>query len=99
VVKIPVLNVRNPPEAHPDRGIVRFSAMVQDIFPSPEMYLAKRTGGRCGGWGLGEPAQEGDIGNINYSDLSSCTILWAVNIPGETTWCSDEINDENASRW
>jgi hypothetical protein len=94
VNKIPVLDVRNPPEAHSDRSIVRFCAMIQDIFPSPEMYLARRTGGRCGGWGLREHEGEG-IGNIEYADFDTCSVLWAVNIPGETDWCSKETGDTN----
>lgn len=96
--QISPLDIRNPPEIHVERSLVRFRAMVQDTSPSPEMYLAKRRGGRCGGWGLTEDTtNSGDRDSINYADLRECTVVWAVNIPGETAWCSREIDGSISS--
>jgi hypothetical protein len=65
--------------------------MVQDTSCSQELYLASRTGGRCGGWGLVDDAQHvGD--DMDYSQLRECTVIWAVSVPGESTWCAEEID-------
>ncbi|KAF8078186.1 mini-chromosome maintenance replisome factor-domain-containing protein [Lyophyllum atratum] len=89
--EIPSLSLTHPPEAHKDRALVRFRAMIQDTSVSPEMYLARLSHARCGGWGLGE---EGDqsIESINYADLRDCIVLWAVNVPGESSWCSNALD-------
>ncbi|OCH95277.1 hypothetical protein OBBRIDRAFT_767998 [Obba rivulosa] len=88
--EIPTLDVRNPPNTFPDRGLVRFRAMVQDTSPSSEMYLATLGSGRCGGWGIEESRDDQD--GLNYEDLRECTTLWAVNVPGESAWCADELD-------
>ncbi|KAF8185027.1 mini-chromosome maintenance replisome factor-domain-containing protein [Mycena galopus ATCC 62051] len=72
-----------------DRCLVSFRAMVQDTSPSPEMYLAKLSGGRCGGWGLTDDASSEDI---NYADLRENTVIWAVNVPGESEWVASEVD-------
>ncbi|KAF7338574.1 Mini-chromosome maintenance complex-binding protein [Mycena venus] len=77
-----------------DRCLVSFRAMIQDTSPSPEMYLAKRSGGRCGGWGLADDASSADF---NYADLRENTVVWAVNIPGESEWVASEIDGPNVS--
>ncbi|CCM03825.1 uncharacterized protein FIBRA_05974 [Fibroporia radiculosa] len=64
--------------------------MVQDTSPSSEMYLSKSKNGVCGGWGM-ELADTGDD-DVNYADLRECTVLWAVNVPGESPWCSTELD-------
>jgi len=94
--EIPTLDTRNPPEAYADKSLVRFRAMVQDTSHSPEMYLAKRRDGRCGGWGLVDTAHS-DCDSVNYGDLRMCTVIWAINIPGESDWCSSEIDGLNAA--
>lgn len=76
---------------------MRFRAMIQDTSPSPEMYLAKRSGGRCGGWGIGDPDNATTSGqdrreSINYADLRECTVVWAVTIPGERSWAADALD-------
>jgi hypothetical protein len=93
VPQIPTLDVQNPPDVHVERSIVRFRAMVQDTSSSPEMYLAKQPDGKCGGWGLANTTKGYIEGGINVADLRECSVLWAVNIPGETSWCADEIDN------
>jgi hypothetical protein len=61
--------------------------MVQDTSLSPEMYLAKLTSEKCGGWGIVDISPQTDDENaINYDDLRECSVLWAVSVPGETAW-------------
>lgn len=95
--QIPVLSVSNPPESYKDRALVRFRAMIQDTSPSPQMYLAKRSGGRCGGWGLDEtqPSDDDRRESINYADLRECTVVWAVSVPGESAWVGADIDGPN----
>ncbi|KAK2467094.1 hypothetical protein APHAL10511_001352 [Amanita phalloides] len=96
--EVPVLDVAHPPLAHEDRSLVRFRAMVQDTSFSQEMYLARRSDGGCGGWGLGDI---GDALNANaefdYENLRECHVIWAVSIPGESLWCSDAPRVSNVS--
>ncbi|KAG6889789.1 hypothetical protein C0992_004207 [Termitomyces sp. T32_za158] len=87
LTEIPYLN---DPNEHKDRALVRFRAMIQDTSPSPEMYLARRTGARCGGWGLSDPAS---LAAIDYADLRECTVLWAVSVPGESPWCASAVEN------
>jgi hypothetical protein len=68
--------------------------MIQDTSPSPEMYLAKRSGGRCGGWGLADEASSEDL---NYADLRENTVVWAVNVPSESEWVASEIDSANGA--
>ncbi|KZP29893.1 hypothetical protein FIBSPDRAFT_946403 [Athelia psychrophila] len=84
--EIPVLDVRHPPESHPPRALVRFRAMIQDTSPSPEMYLSKLTGDKCGGWGITEANPNVESPDYEYADLEECTVLWAVTVPGENDW-------------
>ncbi|RDB15125.1 hypothetical protein Hypma_005192 [Hypsizygus marmoreus] len=44
-----------------------------------------RSGGRCGGWGLGDDATM-HTDNIDYAILKECTVFWAVSVPGESPW-------------
>ncbi len=68
--------------------------MVQDTSPSAEMYLCKTNTGGLGGWGIQE---ESDVENtLDYADLRECTVFWAVSVPGESRWCSDELNGQNS---
>ncbi|KAI0928219.1 hypothetical protein AcW2_004299 [Taiwanofungus camphoratus] len=88
--EIPTLDVRNLPDAFPDRALVRFRCMVQDTSPSSEMYLSKSKNGRCGGWGI--EFSVGDEERVDYSDLRECTVLWAVSVPAESAWCAEELD-------
>lgn len=64
--------------------------MVQDTSPSPQMYLSKLKGDKCGGWGItSETTTDADY---SYSDLRECTVVWAVNVPGENMWYSKEVD-------
>ncbi|KAG6878774.1 hypothetical protein C0993_008073 [Termitomyces sp. T159_Od127] len=67
--------------------------MIQDTSPSPEMYLARRSGARCGGWGQSDPAS---FQGIDYADLRECTVLWAVSVPGESPWCTAAVENVDA---
>ncbi|EGN96137.1 hypothetical protein SERLA73DRAFT_185710 [Serpula lacrymans var. lacrymans S7.3] len=99
VREVPYLSVINPPESFPERSLVRFRAMVQDTSASPEMYLAKLKGNKCGGWGNTEDlAGNNTAHNIDYSSLRECTVLWAVSIPGETAWHARESESSNTSQ-
>ena len=94
ITQIPTLNVRQPPEYHRHRGLVRFRAMVQDTSLSTEMYLCKLRNGTCGGWGLYE-TDEGrgsSSRDVDYSNLQECDVLWATSVPAESGWCADELD-------
>ncbi|KAJ7168060.1 mini-chromosome maintenance replisome factor-domain-containing protein [Mycena crocata] len=86
--EIPSLHTVDPRQT--DRSLVSFRAMIQDTSPSPEMYLARRSGGRCGGWGLAD-----DASDVEHSNLRENTVVWAVNVPGESAWLSSEMNAPN----
>lgn len=62
--------------------------MVQDTSPSPEMYLSKLKGDKCGGWGITD--EESTNSDYSYDDLQECTIVWAVSVPGENEWSAEE---------
>ena len=92
--KIPPLVVAHPPESYSDRALVRFRAMVQDTSYSAEMYLAKYNDGSLGGWGIESYSanHHSDQTAIDYEDLRECTVLWAVNVPGESSWYRAELD-------
>lgn len=70
---------------------MRFRAMVQDTSPSPEMYLSKLQGNKCGGWGItNEASTENE--DYSYADLQECAIIWAVSVPGENQWSLEELD-------
>jgi hypothetical protein len=72
--------------------------MVQDTSCGQELYLAKKRNGKCGGWGLADGTDmDGDA--ADFAHLMECTVIWAVSVPGETVWCSQEIDqsDEGVS--
>lgn len=67
--------------------------MVQDTSHSAEMYLSKYPDGSLGGWGI-EPEHtddQCDDQNIEYNNLRECAVLWAVNVPGESSWTVTEL--------
>ncbi|KZT03570.1 uncharacterized protein LAESUDRAFT_729151 [Laetiporus sulphureus 93-53] len=88
--EIPTLDVQHGPDTFPDRSLVRFRAMVQDTSLSSEMYLSKSSSGKCGGWGIGFSEKEGQ--DMDYADVKECAVLWAVSVPGESQWCSRELD-------
>ena len=88
--ELPILDVAHPPLAHKNRSLVRFRAMVQDTSLSQEIYLAKRSDGSCGGWGLCDIG-DASLVESDYTNLRECHVVWAVSIPGESQWCSDAL--------
>jgi hypothetical protein len=62
--------------------------MVQDTACSPEIYLSRRDDGRVGGWGSYEHDDAGDDTKlVDYNLLRECNVVWAVSIPGQSSWC------------
>lgn len=64
--------------------------MVQDTSPSSEMYLARSPNGKCGGWGI--ELTEEENGEVDYTNLRECNVLWAVSVPAESAWCAEELD-------
>ncbi|GLB35181.1 putative mini-chromosome maintenance replisome factor [Lyophyllum shimeji] len=95
--EIPPLSPSSPPEIHQNRALVRFRAMIQDTSPSPQMYLARRKHALCGGWGLGADDATDRDDSIDYADLRECTVVWAVSVPGESSWCSTALDGTSVS--
>ncbi|KAF8964094.1 putative alanine racemase-domain-containing protein [Flammula alnicola] len=85
--QIPELNSNRPPESFANGSLVVFKSMVQDTSLSPELYLAIRKNGDCGGWGITDDLASGD--DVEYANLRECTAAWAVSIPGFGAWCAD----------
>ena len=88
--KIPPLSLNYPPGVHPDRSLVRFHAMIQDV-PSPEVYLSSLPDGRCGGWGLYEDMTTPNSVDIKFHNLRECSVFWAITIPGESQWYAKRL--------
>ncbi|KAG0705327.1 putative alanine racemase-domain-containing protein [Suillus ampliporus] len=92
------LDVNHPPESFAHRSLVRFHGMVQDTSSSPEMYLANLNENKCGGWGISQsiPASEWPS-SFDYCDLKEATALWAVTVPGQTAWRTEELTTPSRS--
>ncbi|THH10835.1 hypothetical protein EW145_g1055 [Phellinidium pouzarii] len=73
--------------------MVSFRAMVQDTSCSPEIYLSSGNDLQCGGWGLEDDYSQPNSEQPDYTKLKERTLLWAVNIPGESRWCSENRLD------
>ncbi|KAF9228597.1 hypothetical protein BS17DRAFT_772215 [Gyrodon lividus] len=66
--------------------------MIQDTSLENEVYLAKLGNNRCGGWGI-QPSQSDYVSDVFDSDhLGNATIVWAVSVPGESPWRTNEIS-------
>ncbi|KAF8837022.1 hypothetical protein BDN67DRAFT_973512 [Paxillus ammoniavirescens] len=92
VNQLPSLDISHPPESYTSGSLVRFRAMIQDTSLQNEVYLAKLSNNRCGGWGI-QPSQSDYISNVFGSDhLGNATVVWAVSVPGESPWRADEIS-------
>ncbi|KAF8436900.1 putative alanine racemase-domain-containing protein [Boletus edulis BED1] len=84
--QLPSLDVSHPPESYTCGTLVRFRAMIQDTSLQNEMYLAKLSNDRCGGWGI-QPAHGDRNFNVFDSDsLGTASIFWAVSVPAESPW-------------
>lgn len=90
LTKIPPLSLNFPPDVHSDRSLVRFHAMIQDAY-SPEMYLSRIPGGRCGGWNLHQDLALSNSIDINFQDLRECSVFWAITVPGESQWYAQRL--------
>ncbi|KAF9479744.1 hypothetical protein BDN70DRAFT_878513 [Pholiota conissans] len=86
--QIPTLDLNNPPASFANGSLVLFRAMVQDTSLSPELYLATHKKGGCGGWGITNDLTFEE--DVQYDNLRECTAIWAVSIPGLSTWCYEE---------
>ncbi|KAJ3539106.1 hypothetical protein NMY22_g4880 [Coprinellus aureogranulatus] len=97
--EITVLDIGTAPESLKPRSLVRFDGMVQDTACSPEIYLSKRDSGDIGGWGLHDQDHSGDAsGHVDYSLLRECNVIWAVSIPGQSSWCCSRSGAVTESR-
>lgn len=90
LTKIPPLSLNFPPDVYSDRSLVRFHAMIQDVY-SPEMYLSRIPGGRCGGWNLYQDLASSSSIDINFQDLRECSVFWAITVPGESRWYAKRL--------
>ena len=68
--------------------------MVQDTSAGSEMYLYETRSGSLGGWGLHEEIDEDAQHDLDLGHLRECNILWAVSVPGEAQWCSEELDGQ-----
>lgn len=71
--------------------------MIQDTSLSPDLYLATRNNGSCGGWGIADDIpSEHDSDAVDYKNMRESSAFWAVSIPGISPWClgsSEVITD------
>ncbi|KAJ7074392.1 hypothetical protein C8F01DRAFT_1043556 [Mycena amicta] len=98
--EIPSIHAINPTKS--DRCLVKGRFMIQDTSPSPEMYLAHRNDGRCGGWGLVDDASSDsgyELSEETRLELRENTVVWAVHLPHESDWIATEIDGPNAGRF
>lgn len=72
--------------------------MVQDTSLSSEMYLRKSNKGSMGGWGVYDESDDSGEQDVEYGDLRECSVLWAVSVPGESSWCAKELDGGPAGR-
>jgi hypothetical protein len=42
-------------------------------------------------------ADEASSEDLNYADLRENTVVWAVNVPGESEWVASEIDSANGA--
>ncbi|KAG9318342.1 putative alanine racemase-domain-containing protein [Chiua virens] len=95
--QLPSLDVFHPPESYTDGTLVRFRAMVQDTSLQNEVYLARLTDNRCGGWGIQPTHDEYSLNEINPDRLGIASVLWTVSVPGESPWRAAEISQPDST--
>lgn len=71
--------------------------MIQDTSLQTEMYLARLSNDRCGGWGIQPPHNDYDSNAFNPDHLGTASIFWAVSVPGESLWRAAEISQLDSS--
>ena len=87
--QISAIGLQYPPEVFKPRSLVRFDSMVQDTACPPEIYLSRCANGECGGWGITNAADD-DEGEVDYSLLQECGVVWVTSIPGQSGWTIGE---------
>ncbi|QRV89501.1 hypothetical protein RhiJN_17519 [Ceratobasidium sp. AG-Ba] len=97
---------RHALESTPEGTLVRMRLMVQDNSISPEIYLAQQPNGLPGGWAIEHsqsPMVEVDephpssSENVDYAKLRERHVLWAVQVPGESSWPSELLDGDTGS--
>lgn len=71
--------------------------MIQDTSLQNEMYLARLSNDRCGGWGIQHPHDDYDSNTLDPDCLGTASIFWAVSVPAESPWQAAEISPLNSS--
>ena len=89
--QIPTLDLQRPPATHAPRALVRFRGMVQDPSTSAEMYLSRSKSGKLSGWGI-EHEEATDRDDVELENLRECNVLWAISVPGESSWVAEELD-------
>lgn len=71
--------------------------MIQDTSLQNEMYLARFSDDRCGGWGI-QPTHDDDNSNVFDPDrVGTASVLWVVSVPSESPWRAAEISQLDSS--
>lgn len=71
--------------------------MIQDTSLQNEMYLARFSNDRCGGWGIQPTREDGDLDALDPDRLGTASIFWAVSVPAESPWRAAEISQRDSS--
>lgn len=71
--------------------------MIQDTSLQNEMYLARLSNDRCGGWGMQPTHDDYDPNAIDPGRLGTASVFWAVSVPGESPWRAAEISQPDSS--
>lgn len=95
--QIPTLDLKHPPSSFEHGSLVIFHAMIQDTSLSPDLYLATRSNGSCGGWGISDDRSDSDA--VDYADMKESTVFWAVSIPGISPWCLGTSETTTDNTW
>lgn len=76
---------------------MRFRAMIQDTSLQSEMYLAKLSNNKCGGWGIQPTHDDYESNAFDPDHLGTASVFWAVSVPGESFWRSAEFSRSDSS--
>ena len=73
--------------------------MIQDTSIQNEIYLARFTNDKCGGWGIQPPQNDYDSNSFDTDHLGTASVLWAVSVPGESPWRIAEISHQSSGAY